>query len=468
MIAQSPFWAIFTNQPIEIMNNVNRREFIGKAGIATAGLFGASSLGSVFASGTAAKKKVALVGTGVRGLGMWSKPVIAEASDIVEFVGLCDINPGRLQMAQEYLGGNIPTFTDFEKMMKEQKPDILIVTTVDATHSDFIIRGMELGADIVTEKPMTTDETKCQAILDAERKTGKKVTVTFNYRYSPHRQKIYEILRSGDIGEITSVDFHWYLDIHHGADYFRRWHRLVEKSGSLWVHKASHHFDLLNWWLESEPESVYARGSRDFYGDKGPFRSEDQTCRGCSHKHDCDFYWDITKSDHLTKLYVDNEKYDGYHRDGCVFRNDCNIWDKMAATIGYANGVNVSYSLTTYQPYEGYRIAFNGTKGRVDAWIKESGAMELENYDEIMVTKSFGEVEYIQIPQSAGHGGGDKRLREKVFRFPDGKDTWRQAAGSRDGAMAILIGVAARKSIASGQAVKIGELTDLKPRAKKA
>ncbi|WP_304235762.1 Gfo/Idh/MocA family protein [Jiulongibacter sediminis] len=450
------------------MKNLNRRDFIGKTGLAAAGILSSAGLTEVFASTAGAKKKVALVGTGVRGLGMWSKPVIAEASDIVEFVGLCDINPGRLEYAKEFLGGNIPTFTNFDTMMKQQKPDILIVTTVDATHSDFIVRGMELGADIVTEKPMTTDEVKCQAILDAERKTGKKVTVTFNYRYSPHRQKIYEILRSGDIGEITSVDFHWYLDTRHGADYFRRWHRLVEKGGSLWVHKSSHHFDLLNWWLESEPETVYARGARDHYGDKGPFRSENGTCRGCSHKHDCNFYWDITKSEHLTKLYVDNEKHDGYHRDGCVFRNDCNIWDKHAATIGYANGVNVSYSLTTYQPYEGYRIAFNGTKGRIDAWIKESGAMELEEYDEIMVTKSFGEVEYIQIPQSAGHGGGDKRLREKVFRFPEKVDTWRQSAGSRDGAMAILVGVAARKSIASGMPVKIGDLTDLKPMAKKA
>ncbi|UBM58154.1 Gfo/Idh/MocA family oxidoreductase [Marinilongibacter aquaticus] len=448
------------------MKNLNRRDFIGKTGLAAAGIMGASSLREVFASSTGAKKKVALVGTGVRGLGMWSKPVLAEFSDIVEFVGLSDINEGRLKYAQEYLGGNIPIYGDFDEMMKATKPDILIVSTVDATHSDFIIRGMELGADVVTEKPMTTDEEKCQAILDTERKTGKKVTVTFNYRYSPHRQKIYEILRSGDIGDITSVDFHWYLDIHHGADYFRRWHRLVEKSGSLWVHKASHHFDLLNWWLESEPETVYALGDLEHYGKNGEFRGE--TCRSCAHKHDCQFHWDITKSEHLTRLYVNNEKYDGYHRDGCVFRNDVNIWDKMAATIHYANKVNVSYSLTTYSPYEGYRICFNGTKGRLDAWIKESGAMERPAYDEIMVNYNFGEVEYIQIPQSAGHGGGDRRLRDRIFRAPESEDKYRQSAGSRDGAMAILIGVAARKSIASGKAIRIEDLTDLKPRAKKA
>jgi predicted dehydrogenase len=64
---------------------------------------------------------------------------------------------------------------------------------------------------VISEKPMTTDEVKCQAILDAQKRTGKKLTVTFNYRYSPHRAKIWELIQKGEIGEITSVDFHWYL-----------------------------------------------------------------------------------------------------------------------------------------------------------------------------------------------------------------------------------------------------------------
>jgi predicted dehydrogenase len=140
---------------------------------------------------------------------------------------------------------------------------------------------------------------------------------------------------------LTSVDFHWYLDTSHGADYFRRWHRLVEKSGSLWVHKASHHFDLLNWWIDSDPEEVFGFGALDFYGKNGTSRGEN--CRTCQHTKDCSFYWDVTKNDYYRKLYVENENYDGYLRDGCVFKNDVNIFDKMAATIKYKNGVQVSY-----------------------------------------------------------------------------------------------------------------------------
>ncbi|MFN3849977.1 MAG: Gfo/Idh/MocA family oxidoreductase [Spirosomataceae bacterium] len=438
-----------------------RREFLQKSSILTAGVMaGGTALAQPFA-----KRKVAMVGTGHRGTGMWGTPVIKEFGDIIEFVGLCDKNIGRAETAKKMLDVSCKTYIDFEAMMREQKPDLLIVTTVDGTHSQFIIKGMEMGADIITEKPMTTDETQCQAILDAEKRTGKKVTVTFNYRYSPHRQKIYELIREGAIGKVTSVDFHWYLDVRHGADYFRRWHRLKENSGSLWVHKASHHFDLLNWWLESEPETVYAQHSLEHYGKNGTLRGTN--CRTCPHTKDCKFYWDMTKDKRLVALYADNEKYDGYHRDGCVFKEDINIYDKMAATIHYANGVNVSYSLTTYSPYEGYRIAFNGTKGRIDAWIKESGKMTIEPYDEIMLTKNFGDVEYIKIPQAEGHGGGDAKLRDKIFRNPNAPDTFRQSAGSRDGSMAILVGIAARKSADLGQPVKIGDLTSLKPLAAK-
>jgi predicted dehydrogenase len=441
---------------------MHRRKFIKQGGTVVAGSVLSSSL---LATPAGTKKRVAMVGTGHRGTSMWGVEVLKEHSNVMEFVGLCDINPGRVETAKKMMNLSCPTYTDFDKMMKEVKPELLIVTTVDGTHHEQIIKGMEYGADIITEKPMTIDEKKCQAILDAEKKTGKKVKVTFNYRYSPHRQKMYELLQSGAIGKVTSVDFHWYLDTSHGADYFRRWHRLREKSGSLLVHKASHHFDLLNWWLQSEPEEVFAYGALDHYGKNNDFRYTH--CRPCPYKDKCAFYWDMTKDARLMKLYADNEKYDGYHRDGCVWKEDTNIFDKMAVQVKYANKVQLSYSLTTYSPYEGYRISFNGTKGKLDAWIHEKQPWEAEKYDEIQLTHNFGKRELIQIPNTEeGHGGGDVRLRKQIFN-PDGKDPYKQAADSRDGAMAILIGIAARNSIDSGKPVRIESLTSLKPLASK-
>lgn len=440
----------------------SRRDFLAKSA--------SFAVSSIFLNGIAEalqlhpnpnqKMKLALVGLGIRGVNMFGREVQRIYQEQVEFVGLCDNNEGRLNFGKTYIGVDCPLYTDFDKMLAEQRPDVVIVTTVDNTHHTFIIKALEFGAHVITEKPMTTDEVKCQAILDAERKTGKKVIVTFNYRYSPHRQRMYEIIRNGEIGEVTSVDFHWYLDTSHGADYFRRWHAYREKGGTLLVHKSTHHFDLLNWWLDSDPEEVFAYGDLEFYGKNGAFRHSH--CRPCPHKSNCDFHWDITKNKHLVDLYVNNEQYDGYLRDGCVYREDIDIFDKMAVQIRYMNGVQVSYSLTSYSPYEGYRIAFNGTKGRLDAWIKESQPWEEPAQDELRLTKNFGASEIIVIPHGGGgHGGGDTRLKDKLFKDPEMEDPYRQSAGTRDGAMSILVGIAARNSIDTGKPVKIADLTDI-------
>jgi predicted dehydrogenase len=415
------------------------------------------------AATTGKKRKIAMVGTSSRGAQMWGVPVVKEFGHLVEFVGLCDLNPGRAEAVKKMMQVSCKTFVDFDKMLKETKPDVLIVATVDNSHHEQIIKGLLAGVDIITEKPMTTDEKKCQEILDAEKRSGRKVQVTFNLRYAPLPQKIYELLRSDVIGELTSVDFHWYLDVHHGADYFRRWHRRREYSGSLLVHKSTHHFDLMNWWVDSDPDEVFAYGALEFYGKNGPYR--DNNCRPCPHKKDCRFYWDITKSERDMLLYVNNEQYDGYHRDGCVFKNDIDIFDKMAVQIKYANNVQLSYSLTAYSPYEGFRVSFNGKKGKMDAFIELNDNEEL--YDKILITSNFGKQETIQVlKDNTEHGGGDLRLRKEIFS-PSGSDPHKQIAGTRDGAMSILMGIAAYHSIDKQQPVKIKDLTTLKPQARK-
>ena len=431
------------------------------------------------------KLKVVLVGTGVRGTSFWGKRLVEQYPDILEFVGLSDINPGRLAYAKKYMGVSCPTFTNFEEMVTQTKPDLVIVTTKDSTHHEFIIKGLQMGCDVLTEKPLTTDERKCQAILDAARSSSKKLIVGFNYRWSHYATKIKELLMEGAIGKITSVDFNWYLNTYHGASYFRRWHGLRQAGGTLWVHKSTHHFDLLNWWLDSDPSEVLAYGALEHYGINGPFRGDN--CRSCEHKSNCKFHWDITKSERDMDLYVKNEEYDGYIRDNCLFREDINIYDKMSAQIKYANDVVVNYSLTTYSPYEGWRIAFNGMDGRIEAWLdipyfksenmsqselhaaemSQSGEDEAQS-EPLIVHKNWNNFETVNVPvERGGHGGGDKRLHDKIFKSPEEKDPYDRAAGVRDGAMSILIGVAARNSIESGEPIRIGALTDLQPRAKR-
>ncbi len=460
---------------------MKRREFLSTtAGVAA----GTTLLSNPLSAAVHAKskKKLAMVGTGVRGIGFWGKRVVDNYSDIVEFVGLSDINPGRLELAKRHMGVSCPVYTDFDQMMKETKPELVIVTTMDSTHHEYIIKAMEYGADVLSEKPMTTDEVKSQAILDAEKRTGKKCTIGFNYRYGTLFTAIKEQLVKKPAGEITSVDFHWYLNVFHGADYFRRWHGERDKGGTLWVHKATHHFDLLNWFIDSDPVEVVAYGDLEHYGKNNPFRGAN--CRNCAYTDKCRFYWDITKDKHAMDLYVSNEKYDGYIRDNCLWREEIDIYDKMSAQIKYANNVVVNYSLTTYSPYEGWRIAFNGTDGRLESWedipwrrqekinqaqlhaaeMNQGGSNDVR-YDEIFLMKNFDpNYEIIKVEAArGGHGGGDSRLQDKIFRDPAMADPLKHAAGTRDGAMSCLIGVAARKSIEEQRPVQIEELTDIIP-----
>jgi hypothetical protein len=90
--------------------------------------------------------------------------------------------------------------------------------------------------------------------------------VTFNYRYAPAYTRFRQLVMEGAVGQPLAVDFSWMLDTSHGADYFRRWHREKENSGGLLVHKATHHFDLVNWWIDSYPQHVFAMGDLLFYG----------------------------------------------------------------------------------------------------------------------------------------------------------------------------------------------------------
>eukprot|EP01031_Cornospumella_fuschlensis_P047705 gene47705-58443_t len=236
---------------------------------------------------------------------------------------------------------------------------------------------MSAGCDVISEKPMTTTAEQCRRILETKQRTGRSVRINFNYRYSPPRTQIKELLMSGEIGDVLSVDFTWLLNTKHGADYFRRWHSDKANSGGLMVHKSTHHFDLVNWWLGAQPETVHAFGSRQFYtpvmAKRMGLQGAHQRCLTCTEKAKCSFYFDLAADNGLKELYLDNEKHDGYYRDQCVWRPEINIEDTMNVMVRYDNGAQLNYALSAYDAWEGYHIAFNGTKGRIEHRIPWPG-----------------------------------------------------------------------------------------------
>ncbi|GAB4517115.1 MAG: Gfo/Idh/MocA family oxidoreductase [Anaerolineae bacterium] len=422
------------------------------------------------------KKRYAQIGLGSRSM-MYTHAIVDQFADSSELVALCDSNEGRLRLRADWVrerGIEVPTYTadQFERMIRETKPDIVIVTTVDHTHDEYICRAMELGCDVITEKPMTTDEHKCQRILDTQRATGRSVRVTFNYRYSAPRTQIKELLMSGVIGNVVSVDFHWLLDTRHGADYFRRWHRNKVNSGGLLVHKATHHFDLVNWWLSTVPEQVFAEGRRNFYrpetAERYGLHQRAERCLDCPEAGRCPFYLDLRAYPQLKELYLDNESYDGYHRDGCVFSETIDIEDTMHVVVNYRSGATMSYSLHAFMPWEGYIVSFNGTRGRLEHICQETvyfsgdGSVPgelLPQGTKIHIYPHFRSGYEVEVWQSkGGHGGGDPVLLTDLFSPQPPEDKYLRAADHRAGAWSILTGVAANRSIEWGRPVRIDEL----------
>lgn len=422
------------------------------------------------------KNRVILVGVGGRSV-MYRNAAAFEFPEAVELVGVCDINPGRIALTRKALaekGLDVPGFEParLEAMIRELKATLVVVTSRDSTHDEYIVRALRAGCDAITEKPMTTTAEKCQRIVDAVRETGRTVKVTFNYRYSPVRSQVKELLQSGVIGRILSVEFKWLLDTSHGADYFRRWHRNKENSGGLMVHKATHHFDGVNWFINSVPKRVAAIGSRVFYTPEQALRygftRRGERCAECAESRRCPFFLDIKGNRYLRELYYENEKYDGYHRDQCVFSNRIDIEDTMNVVAEYRNGVRLSYCLTAFSPWEGYHIVFNGTKGRLEHTCRESsyvsgdGRVPGEPIPEgttINVQPHFTRGYFVK-PNEAkgGHGGGDSRLLRDLFSPNPGPDPLGLRADYRAGAYSILTGIAANLSMKEGRFIDIDAL----------
>jgi predicted dehydrogenase len=400
--------------------------------------------------------RYAMAGASSRGLSMYARPIVERFRDTASLVGIFDTNPARAAEVSRQTGG-APVFSDFDQMLREARPETVIVTTVDRFHHEYIIRSLEAGCDAITEKPMTIDDAGVRAILDAERRTGRSVTVTFNYRFSPYVTRVKELLREGAIGRVLHVNFEWILDTRHGADYFRRWHRRMENSGGLLVHKATHHFDMLNWWLDDEPEQVHAYGALRFYG---PTRAErGERCSTCPYAATCEFFVDYRSDPKMKALYFDCEHVDGYYRDSCVFAEEIDIFDTMSVNARYKQGAFLTYALTAHSPYEGWRASIDGTGGRIEAAEFHSGHATVDRSQPIAVFNRRGERMLVEMPKITGdHGGGDSRLLQRLFGGVPMPDPLCHMAGTRDGAMSVLLGVAANKSIATGRPVTVAEL----------
>ncbi|GAA2408313.1 Gfo/Idh/MocA family oxidoreductase [Streptomyces glaucosporus] len=425
-------------------------------------------------------RRYAVVGLGHRAQ-LYVDALLGDWSDAGRIVAFCDTNRTRMDFYNELVvaAGRSPVPChhpdDLDAVLAGA--DVLVVTTPDAFHARYVCAALEAGVDVVVEKPLAIDAQGCARIAAAAERGDARLTVTFNYRYSPRNSAVRGILAAGRIGEVTSVHFEWTLDTVHGADYFRRWHRRRECSGGLLVHKSAHHFDLVNWWLGTHPELVFAQTDLRFYGDAGAGAARAGAPRpprahGAPGLGGDPFLLDLAADPRLKRLYLDAEHEDGYLRDRDVFTEGVTIDDTMSVLVRHADRSVLTYSLTAHSPREGYRVAFNGTRGRLElevcerAWTPPraavdptaaAGSPEAGAYERLTLQEHWKEPEEIPVEQGAGgHGGGDALLLDDVLRGP-ADDPLARRAGLRDGLRSALTGIAAGISSRTGLPVRLAD-----------
>jgi len=422
------------------------------------------------------QNRFGLVGCGHRGIQCFVEDLVKLGlSD--RMAAMCDPNKVRLKVAQDHLERETRLYSDYAEFLKDDHFNWVIVSTPDGTHRDLTVQAFEAGKNVITEKPMAVTVAECDDMIRAAEQAGKRLRCVFNLRYSQSMRAVKELIDDGLLGRIISVEAFDILRVGHGSDYLRRWHRRRENSGGLLVHKGCHVFDLLNWWIGSEPVEVYGRGSREFFK---PRPGHGTHCRDCKIADECELYVDIATGvptgvswETLIKdLYLDAEGEDGYLRDRCVFGEDIDVWDNTSVVISYENGVTATYTELLFSPFAKRRYVLNGTAGRMEISLDDRGIVFFplfrgsvaEKRGQMMNTKAPStnppeiidpkEVMGGRLKAVGGHGGSDGNL---LLGLAEDNHTGLSAAGPVDGRRAVLIAEAANRSIDEGRAIRVAD-----------
>jgi predicted dehydrogenase len=247
------------------------------------------------------------------------------------------------------------------------------------------------------------------------------------------------------------------------------------------VHKATHHFDLVNWWIDAYPREVFALAGLGFYGRaNAEARGESYSYArytGSEVARSDPFALFLDRSAALRGLYLEAETESGYIRDRNVFGEPITIDDTMAVTARYRNGALLSYCLVAYAPWEGLRVAVTGDRGRLEMDIVENVTHLMQDSERARASKGafkgarisvhpmFGAAYEVDVPSGeGGHGGADPVMLEQLFSPSPPPDPYHRAASHIDGAASLLVGFAANESIRTERFVRTDDLFRLPER----
>ena len=373
---------------------------------------------------------VAIIGVGARG-GDTYGPLIQEQSDKFKIVALCDLKKDRLErFGKEFGVPQNALFQSEDEFFQEKRADILLVATQDQDHVGHCLKGFALGYDIMTEKPLTDKKEECEALLAAQKKSGKKALVCHVLRYAPAFVKLRQLLDDGVIGRLVAIDALERVGSWHQAhSYVRGNWRSTKQAAPMILAKCCHDLDLLQYYAKSKCKSVCSIGDCTFFNAQNAPAGAAKRCVDCSIEKDCPYsakhiyltLWekrerptDIWPFNVIAPAPLTEEKLEKAVQEGpygrCVFACDNDVVDHQQTMMTFENGVKATLTMTGFTYGGGRRISFYGTMGQI-TFDEQEGKITIGRYEK--------DPEYIDVSELAekgyAHGGGDQGLVNSLY-----------------------------------------------------
>lgn len=383
-------------------------------------------------------KKILIIGCGNRALEMFIKPYIWNSE--LQIGGICDVNKERIDYIRKYIPYPVKCYVQLPEKNVLKEYDYCVITTRDCFHADIILKLQSVGISIICEKPIATSIEQCQKLMSIIC-VNHKIKIAFNSRYMPINEAIKKIISAGVIGKIKQINYNWYINKKHGAEYFRRWHRKKKESGGLLVHKSCHHFDLVNWWIEDYPVKVQAINTLSEFGGTV---EEKLTCRKCN--YNCKYRMTKEKQIEFENMYFKCERGDKFLRDGCVYAKEIDIEDIMNVHVKYSKGSLLNYSLVMFAESTHWDLNLIGENGEIRVNYNESSES-----DRICIsTKNKVKIEKIE-KNNKKHEGADENIRRYLF----GKEN--SSLDLRAGINSVIIGLLGEISSSTGKIISVDD-----------
>lgn len=419
------------------------------------------------------KLPLRLAAIGLGGRGRTYLGLAAERPDLYRVVGGADPNPILVQaVAEASRNSDFRRFTnDAEILSVPQFADVMVVSTQDAQHCGHAIAAMEKGYDILLEKPVATTMPGVLAVESASRRLGRRIVVCHVLRYSPIYRKVKELVDSGRIGRIISINaLEGVGAFHHAHSYVRGHWRRTDESSPMIIAKSCHDLDILHWLAGSDCESVSSYGGLDYFTrQNAPEGSPDYCHLGCPINGSCPYdaaYYATTQRKFmyviadLVRADADPDeirKAIGSSPWGrCVYQCDNDAVDHQVVAMQFLGGITASLTMTAFA--RGRGLELYGTEGgiRAGAFCKANTGNEI-----VVLDIDHNEGECISVDQHEGgydsHGGGDTGLIEALYQQMLSSDPAAMTTSIHSSVMSHAMGFAADESRRTGTIVQINE-----------